>query len=233
MTRCATRWVLGLFLFSAALAHADSVISNGNFQQGLTNWNTLTTANGTVGPFNPQIVPFSPDGVNTYNAAQLQVGQSVATTPVDEEGGGIFQNVLFTGAPVQISADIAVKGGTTANLNGGFAELLIDMQPVLGYDFGALQAGEIKTSTFTWQEIAPAGTHSIGIEFLRPATQDATTPYQYVYNVDGFTADEVPEPSTIMLIAAGLLLLARSRRRVARASRPAVSALQPTRNRLS
>jgi len=218
MTRCATRWLIVLvFLVTAALAHADGIISNANFQQGLTGWQAFTTSNGTLGAGEPQVVAFSPDGgLHTYDAAQFQVGQETATNAADQEGGGIFQNIMLPGGPVQFSVSIAAQGGTSANLYGGFAQLLIDSQPVAGYDFGQLQQGQIKTQTVSFSDIEAAGNHSIGIEFLRPATADNTTPFQYTY---GWQSDiETPEPDTYVLLGGALALLLlhralRSRRR--------------------
>jgi len=212
-------------LLTAAAAHADSVISNGGFQQGLTNWSTFTTTNGTLGTGEPQVVAFSPDTLNTYTAVQLEVGQAVQTSGVSMEGGGILQFVTLPGGMVNIQAEIAAHGGTTTNLFGGYAQLLIDMQPVAGYDFGMLQQGQIKTATFTVQELVQSGQHSLGIEYWRPAGADTTTPYQYVYNFNattGFDASvDAPEPSTIGLLLLGLAALAmRGRTRPGRSARP-------------
>jgi hypothetical protein len=213
-------------LLTAAAAHADSVISNGGFQQGLTNWSTFTTSNGTLGTGEPQAVAFSPDNANTYNAVKFEVGQVVQTSGVDMEGGGILQFVTLPGGMVNIQANIAAQGGTSTNLFGGYAQLLIDMQPVAGYDFGMLQQGQIKTATFTVDELVQSGQHSLGIEYWRPAGSDTTTtPYQYVYNFNattGFDASvDAPEPSTIGLLLLGLAALAmRGRTRLGRSARP-------------
>ncbi len=206
MTRgCATYRVLASLLFTLAGAHADSIISNGNFQQGLSGWTTFTTSNGTAGMFNPQVAAFSPAVSDTEDAVQFEVGQSVRTNNVDMEGAGIMQTVIVPGGQIQLSVDIAAQGSTSANLFGGFAQLLIDMQPVAGYDLGALNAGQIQLAVLSVQEVMEAGAHSIGIEFLRQATADYSTPYQYVYNFEG--DDMAPEPSTIVLMALPLLFV--------------------------
>lgn len=206
-TRCAPRWsLLPVFVITAALAHADGIISNANFQQGLTGWQSFATSNGTLGANEPQVVAFSPDGgAHNFDAAQFQVGQETAANAADQEGGGIFQNVILPGGSFQLSVNIAAQGGTSANLYGGFAQLLFDSQPVAGYDFGLLQQGEIKTQTISFTDIAAAGNHSIGIEFLRPATTDSTTPFQYVYEWQADT--ETPEPDTAVLLGGALALL--------------------------
>jgi hypothetical protein len=200
-----TRWVLFSLAFASAVAHADSIISNGNLQQGLTGWTPFTTANGTLGPAEPQVAPFSPDGVNTYDAAQVEVGQAAQSSVVDLEGGGIFQTIALPGGGVQISVNVAAQGGTSANLYGGFAQLLIDAQPVAGYDFGALQAGEIKIATLSVDELIASGNHTIAVEFTRPATVDAGSPFQYAYQFQGLV--DAPEPSTFLIGGLSLLLL--------------------------
>jgi hypothetical protein len=177
---------------------------------------------GTAGP---QVVEFSPDTTNTYTAVQFDVGQVVQTSGVSMEGGGIMQFVTLPGGMVNIHADIAAQGGTSTNLFGGYAQLLIDMQPVAGYDFGMLQQGQIKTATFTVQDLVASGQHSLGIEYWRPAGTDGATPYQYVYNFNasyGFDASvDAPEPSTIALLLLGLAALAmRGRTRHGRSARP-------------
>lgn len=210
--------VLSAILLTAT-AHADSIISNGNFEHGLTDWTAFTTPNGTLGAGEPQVLAFSPDNVNTVNAAQFQVGQTTSGGTL--EGGGIFQNVTLPGGFIQLSADIGAQGGTSSNLFGGFAQLLIDMHPVAGYDFGALQAGEIKTATLNVDEFVASGQHTVAVEFLRPAASDSTTPYQYFYNFQA--DDEAPEPSTVGLLLAGLAFLAmRGRSRFGRSARPRV-----------
>lgn len=205
--------LLTVFL-TVTVLHADSFISNGTFQQGLTGWTPFTTPGGTLGPSDPQVVAFSPDNTNFYDAAQFQVGQATPNfNPTDLQGGGIYQNVLLPTGNIQLTVDIAAVGGTSTNLYGGYAQLLIDMQPVAGYDFGALQAGQIKTAVLTVQELEAGGTHSVGIEFQRGAGADNSTPYQYAYQFEGDT--ETPEPSTfgLMLTAlAGCLWLYRRRR---------------------
>ena len=199
------RWVLFCLVASSVLAHADSIISNGNFQQGLTGWTNITTADGTLGPAKPQVTPFSPDGVNTYDAAQFEVGQAAPSNVVDLEGGGIFQTIALPGGGVQISVNVAAQGGTSANLYGGFAQLLIDTKPVVGYDFGALQAGEIKVATLSVDELIASGNHTVAVEFFRPAAVDAASPFQYAYQFQDLV--DAPEPSTFLIGGLSLLLL--------------------------
>lgn len=197
--------VLVCLVAASAVAHADSIISNGNFQQGLTGWTSFTTANGTLGPAEPQVTSFSPDGMNTNDAAQFEVGQAAQSSVVDLEGGGIFQTIALPGGGVQISVNVAAQGGTSANLYGGFAQLLIDTQPVAGYDFGALQAGEIKVATLSVDELIASGNHTIAVEFMRPATVDAASPFQYAYQFQSLV--DAPEPTTFLLGGLSLLLL--------------------------
>ena len=200
-------------------AHADSIISNGNFQQGLTSWTTFTTSNGTLGTGEPKVISFSPDTVSTYNAVQFQAGQLTHTSSVDLQGGGIFQTVTLPGGYIQLSADIAAQETTSTNLFGGFAQLLIDMRPVAGYDFGAMMQGEIKTASLSAYELVDSGQHTVAVEFLRPATSDGSTPFQYLYHVQG--DDTAPEPSSILLLLLGLAFLAlRGRTRIGRSARP-------------
>jgi hypothetical protein len=218
MTRgCATLRLLIPVFFVAATLRADSIIANGDFHLGLADWTTFTTSNGTLGAGEPQVMTFSPDGINTYDAVQFQVGQALQINNVDLEGGGIFQMVSLAGGTIHLTLDLAVQGSTSENLYGGFAQLLIDSHPVAGYDFGALTAGQVKTDTLNVDELVSQGTHTVAVEYLRPATSDFTTPYQYVYGFQG--EDDVPEPSNLGLSFLTIVALLCGRSRPARAIR--------------
>ena len=201
---------LAILFFCSGAAYANGIIMNGGFGTGnLNGWTPFTTANGTLGIFAPAVVPFDTTGGGVSNAAEFQVGQMTAAG-FDPQGGGIFQNVVLSSAGTySISADIAASNpGPKANGFAGTAELLLDMQPVWGYNLGALSGGEVVRQAITANVIASAGAHSFGIEFLRPATTTAFTPFQYVDNFWVEDQQDAPEPSTFLLLFFGLALLA-------------------------
>lgn len=221
------RLSLALFLCLGA-AHANSFIFNGGFETGnLNGWTPFT--NGSLGTTMPTVVPFDTTGAGASDAAAFHVGP-VTTAGLAPQGGGIYQEgiyqsvVLPSSGSYSIFADIAAANpGLDANGFAGTAQILIDMQPVWGYDLGALNAGDVVRQAINTNVIISAGTHSFGIEFLRPAMATAFTPYQYVDNFWVEDQADAPEPSTFALLFFGLAVLAwRGRVSTGRSFRPRI-----------
>ncbi|HXS93744.1 MAG TPA: PEP-CTERM sorting domain-containing protein [Candidatus Limnocylindrales bacterium] len=213
-------------LFCAG-AYANEVISNGNFSAGLTGWTVFTTPNGTNGTGEPTVATFTPVSSPAETAVQFDVGQATGGS-MDFEGGGLSQTVNLAAGMLNVSVGIGAQGGTSFNLFGGIAELLIDSQPVAGYNFGSLQAGQVVSSTLTYDALVADGPHTLAIEFLRPATSDNTTPSQYAYDFSADEFSDVPEPSSAGFFLLGIAGLAgyykamRGRTHLGRSARPRV-----------
>lgn len=212
----------GILLCGPALS--NDIISNGNFNAGLTGWTVFTTPNGTAGVGEPTVTSFTPPGDSPVNAVQFDAGQ-LSSMANDWEGAGISQTFTASGGLLDISAGIGVQGGTSFNLAGGQVNLLLDSQPVAGYSFGPVDSGQIAASTITYSQLVASGPHTLSIEFLRPYSSDSTSPFQYAFDVQA--NDEVPEPSSKVLFGFGLFGLAvyqamRGRTQIGRSARPRV-----------
>ena len=103
---------------SAVPAKAVEVITNGDFQSGLTGWTSYTTANGTIAatpslpgapqPQNASVVSFNVTGSGASSALFLNAGKInpiYGTAP--GEGGGVSQTFTTTGGLATFSSDIA------------------------------------------------------------------------------------------------------------------------------
>jgi hypothetical protein len=221
LARAATRALLGGLFVAVSAGWANNLLFNGGFDTGdLNGWTPFTTANGTLGVSMPTVVPFLTDGVNSSNAVRFQVGEA-GEDHFSFGGGGISQTVTVPTGQVSFLVDIAAQGGLGANMYGGFVQVLLDTKPVLGYDFGALNAGEIKYTTLDFSFVGDSAPHTIALQFLRPALADSGTPYQYASNLrlyaggeSGAFLEEVPEPSSWLLFSFGLAVLCALRGRI-------------------
>ena len=199
--------------FGAVSAHAGLI--NGGFETGdLTGWTTFTTANGTLGDAG-DVVPFDTDGNGASAAARFRVGEHQYSHPV-LEGGGIYQHVTLGAGALVISAEIA-SWTSWGNWNGGKFELLFDGAVVDSHDFGDILAGSVERASLFASFDVDGGLHELRILMTRPWGQAGTTPLQFIDDVSLGEAqpptEPVPEPGTLTLLGAGLLGLARARRR--------------------
>ena len=187
--------VLLLTLFAVLpIVRADDILFGANFH-------------GTLGIGMPAAVQFPTSGASATDAVQFHIGP-VGSGWGDLEAGGIYRNIFVPDGPISLFAGLAVKGATTANLFGGMAQLLVNSRPLAVYDFGSVQAGEIVAANLQYQFDGKTPDHTVGIEWLRPATS-GETPYRYIENfyANGYRWQSAPEPSTIILFAFGLAYL--------------------------
>ena len=216
--------VTALATFFGAVS-ANAGLINGGFETGdLTGWTTFTTANGTLGDAG-DVVSFDTDGNGASTAARFRVGEHQYTHPV-LEGGGIYQGVTLGAGALVISAEIAAWT-PWGNWNGGKFELLFDAEVVDSYDFGDILGGSVERARLFASFDVDAGLHDVRILMTRPWWPSDTTPLQFIDDVSlsGEALDTValaegepptehaPEPGTLTLLGAGLLGLARARRR--------------------
>src|SRR5262245_48380537 len=93
-----------LLVVSTVPAKAVEVITNGNFESGLTGWAGFATANGTISEIPgyaggtrdlPTIKTFNVSGSGASNALFLNAGANPSSPIL--EGGGVTQTFTTTG----------------------------------------------------------------------------------------------------------------------------------------
>ena len=201
-------------LLLASAASATPV--NGDFETGdLTGWQTFATSFGTLGSGFPRVEQFDTDndGVSTF-AAALNVGR--IRGPGSAEGGGIAQEVALRSGDLQLSVAIASRSGVPvdnglSNGSGGLLELLFDGVTVDSYDFGEILHAHTEYARLEAALTVGAGNHALAIRATRPYTSSNDTPIQYIDDVV-LTGSAVPEPSTFLLMAFGIVAISRRRR---------------------
>jgi hypothetical protein len=207
-------WVVVVPVVLGWGGRANAGLINGNFATGdLTGWTAFTTPNGTLGAAFPQVVPFDTLGTgNPVNSAEFRVGQ-VSFVFGDQEGGGLFQNVLLGSGDLNISVNIAALGGPQfGNASGGVFSILFDGSPLASFNFGFIGANQERTHLLSGSVTGvTGGNHQIAIEITRPFTS-GNTPFQFFTDATLSGSAAVPEPSTLALLGLGLGGLAAWRR---------------------
>jgi PEP-CTERM motif len=209
------RLIVGVAFAVVALIGAANatIVTNGDFATGdFTGWTLFTTPNGTLGPSGsglPAVTSFDVTGSGAQNAATFQVGEVVSD--MTQQGGGIMQTVTLPGGVISFSASIAAQFDFFNDEFGVFS-VLLDGVAEDTVDFGTVNGGTVRdTLSFTTTE--SAGAHTLEILITRPFTSTPdSTPLQYVTNIAISGAAAVPEPTSLALLAAGLLGFAAVRR---------------------
>jgi hypothetical protein len=214
------RYVSALLVGLVCHAHAGAQVAqfvNGDFETGdFTGWTVGLTSGGATAQ---QIVTsFDIDGPGPFTnslAAQFSAGRATGVT-TGEHGVTLTQTLSLLGG-VTYTFDFdwaATRTITTSNTQGGIFALMVDTTEITRQAAGATSSttphyGHI-TGGFT---PLTSGNYSIGVWILRPFTVPApTTLFQ---TVDNFvlTSTPVPEPSSLVLLAASGLLIAKKRLR--------------------
>jgi hypothetical protein len=236
MSQAGVRWMrrtavgaLLWFLFGAiGTPPAEALpLVNGDFQEDviLDGWTLFTTANGTDGRVPDGVVPFvTKEGSALSLSAEFNVGK------LDQfidgfGGGGILQEVNLEPGFLQISADIATfkdpKPGLTGidDNHGGLFEILVDGIVRASFDFGMVLANETHFGVLSLSNLGiSGGLHDIAFRMTRPYLNDTgflpdfPSPRQYIDNITLTVTEDIPEPHTLLLLAASLLGLITLRR---------------------
>jgi hypothetical protein len=193
-------------LLSASPSQAANLVSNGDFETGLTGWSVNNPSNHSIG-----ITPVDIDGngsLGTSNAFFAQTGGGSGTQAVD-----LGQTVsLLAGQSYSFFANLAAIASQFAyNANGGKVTASIGGVEIASYDFGSIQPQEKKFSTLSGMYIASTTSSALlNINFFRPYLTTSDTPITYIDNIalNELPPDptSVPEPTPIMgLLAFGVM----------------------------
>ncbi len=219
--------LLGLVL-TVGISRANDLIFQSSFQT--SDWSKFTHEYGTLSLEMPAAVQVPAGGASRGDMEQFHAGQPNGPAFGDLEGGGIYQTLVAPQRATSIDVDPFRGITTTSNLFGRFSPVLIDFTPVANFDFGSIDAGEIRTTYIDNALVASAMQHTTGLQWYKTGSLAISNPYEFVsgfrpnstsFRVPADFAVEGPEPSTIALFSLGLALLAwRGRSSLRRNMRP-------------
>jgi hypothetical protein len=216
--------VLGLADTSSVLA--IPVISNGGFEAGLTAWTkadqigsegTFFSQSGTLSPVNNDPVPAPPEGTRAAMTDAQGPGshvlyQDFAATP----GGAALSFALFIGNRADRFATPASLDFSTAALN---QQARVDIVKNTGDPFSVTAADILLNlfqtkvgdplisgyNTITTDISALLAAHAGETLRLRFAETDNLSTFQL--GVDNVRIDPIPEPASMLLLSAALVML--------------------------
>lgn len=164
-----TRTRIALALLAMAGTASAAVVTNGGFETGdFTGWTQFNTSTGSAGT--TAVVSFDTDGDSFSSlAARFNVGLTSGQHGVgDYQGGGIYQNILFTAGSHTISADVAVDNqGTGNNADGGLFELLFDGVVIDSWSADGILLGVTERSLISSVTGVTAGMHEVRLRVTR------------------------------------------------------------------
>jgi hypothetical protein len=226
--------VATVFLACVVPARAVEVITNGDFESGLTGWSSYTTANGTIAenpslptqaqPQSASVTSFNVTGTGASNALFLNAGKingPYGSGP--QEGGGVIQTFTTTGGIATFSADIAAFYTRVSGASGlGLMSVLLDGVVMDSFDFGDVNGGPATLrGELDFSAMLAAGEHTLALQATRLFAPARGVDSEYFDNVS-LNVAAVPEASTWAMMLLGFCGLGLLARRVRGASRPAL-----------
>ena len=205
-----------LLVVSAVPAKAVEVITNGNFQSGLTGWTSYTTANGTIAaipsmpgapqPQNASVVSFNVTGSGASNALFLNAGKiNPPYNSAPGEGGGVSQTFTTTGGLATFSDDIAAFTRVNGLTAFGLMSVLLDGVVLDSFDFVGPGTSTTLHNTLDFTTNLTAGQHTLQLQATRIFAPGAGVTSQYFDNVSLDVEAAVPEPSTWAMLILGFV----------------------------
>jgi hypothetical protein len=184
----------------------SSVVTNGNFTNGLRGW--AINNPGSL-PFGIAAVDIDgPGPLTASDAFFVKTGGGFDTSPVS-----IFQSIkIVTGGAYTLFANIAASyfpvSSDIKNRAGGVVTVTLDGKSIDSWDFG-----EISRNTFEYAFLRASFVASssgiLDINFFRPYGVDINSPTNYLDNIslalNNGTGAPVPEPATVLLLGIGLV----------------------------
>jgi hypothetical protein len=205
-----------LLVVSTVPARAVEVITNGDFQSGLTGWTSYTTANGTIAatpsmpgapqPQNASVVAFNVTGSGASNALFLNAGKiNPPYNSAPGAGGGVLQTFTTTGGMATFSADIAAFTRVNGLTAFGLMSVLLDGVVLDSFDFVGPGTSTTLRNTLDFTTNLTAGQHTIQLQATRIFAPGAGVTSQYFDNVSLDVEAAVPEPSTWAMLILGFV----------------------------
>lgn len=203
-----------VLLVSTVPAKAVEVITNGDFQSGLTGWTSYTTANGTIAatpsmpgapqPQNAAVVSFNVTGSGASNALFLNAGKiNPPYNSAPGEGGGVSQTFTTTGGMATFSADIAAFTRVNGLTAFGLMSVLLDGVVLDSFDFVGSGTSTTLRNTLDFTTNLTAGQHTLQLQATRIFAPGGGVTSQYFDNVSLDVEAAVPEPSTWAMLILG------------------------------
>jgi hypothetical protein len=190
------------------------VITNGDFQSGLTGWTSYTTANGTIAappslpgapqPQNASVVSFNMTGSGVSDALFLNAGKiNPPYNSAPGEGGGVSQTFTTTGGVATFSADIAAFTRVNGLTAFGLVSVLLDGVVLASFDFVGPGTSTTLRNTLEFTTNLTAGQHTLQLQATRIFAPGGGVTSQYFDNVSLDLVTPVPEPSTWAMLILG------------------------------
>ncbi|TAF02715.1 MAG: PEP-CTERM sorting domain-containing protein [Nostocales cyanobacterium] len=179
----------------AGNAQAANLVTNGNFDAGLTGW---TISNPSSSPNGVAAIDIDGGGpLGTSAAFFTKAAGGFGTQPLN-----LSQTVsLVAGKTYSFFANIASVGGTRTNSSGGIVTASIAGTNIANFNFGSILANNLEVSTLSGTFTASTtGSQLLNLNFFRPFTFSSNSPTNYVDNVilEGEAVAAVPEPASLM-----------------------------------
>ncbi len=195
------------------------ILINSDFETGdYTGWNFFTTPDGATFTWpdtEPPVVQFDADNdsIDSF-AARFQVGSPLPISG-DEgyQGGGIYQNVYLEKGILSVDADIAAfwdYGGAYSNISPGRFAVEVNGTEIASHEFDIIYTYEKLFGHLSGEaNIDTPGIYEIRFSVTAEGGVHKDSPYRYLDDIQARletqSSNVVPEPSTVLLFASGLL----------------------------